>query len=171
MHALFGGLCLARPHSLSLSLSPRITRCLNACSSARPPLTRRSKVPVRVRVPRSRAALPSTLRWVGGRGERSRHGRRKRACGHVKLEAGTRQEVSPDIIWRIHSETLLRFVNRTRFTVIVLGEALGTSAALCTVCSHCVIALLRRGDGAIHFALQALQLYATLPIRLRPECI
>ena len=46
MHAPFGGLCLARPHSLSpsLSLSPRITRCLNACSSARPPLTRRSNI-------------------------------------------------------------------------------------------------------------------------------
>ena len=44
MHAPFGGLCLARPHSLSpsLSLSPRITRSLNACSSARPPLTHRS---------------------------------------------------------------------------------------------------------------------------------
>ena len=42
MHALFGGLCLARP--LSLSLSPRITRCLNACSSARPPLTHRSNI-------------------------------------------------------------------------------------------------------------------------------
>lgn len=33
-----------RPHSLSLSLSPRITRCLNACSSPRHPLTRRSNI-------------------------------------------------------------------------------------------------------------------------------
>ena len=31
--------------ALTLSLSPpRITRCLNACSSARPPLTRRSNI-------------------------------------------------------------------------------------------------------------------------------
>ena len=32
--------CVWPALTLSLSLSPRITRCLNACSSARPPLTR-----------------------------------------------------------------------------------------------------------------------------------
>ena len=42
------------------------------------------------------------------------------------------------------------------------GEALGTSAALCTVYSRCVTSpILRRGDRVIHFALQALQLHAT----------
>jgi hypothetical protein len=45
------------------------------------------------------------------------------------------------------------------------GEALGASAALCTVNSHCVTSpMLRRGDWVIHFynfALQALQLHAT----------
>ena len=34
--------CVWPDLTLSLSLSPRITRCLNACSSARHPLTRRS---------------------------------------------------------------------------------------------------------------------------------
>ena len=44
------------------------------------------------------------------------------------------------------------------------GEALGASAALCTVNSHCVTSpMLRRGDWVIHFALQALQLHATPP--------
>ena len=45
-HALFGGsvACVWPALTLSLSLSPRITRCLNACSSARPPLTRRSNI-------------------------------------------------------------------------------------------------------------------------------
>jgi hypothetical protein len=51
---------------------------------------------------------------------------------------------------------LLRFVNR-RFC----REALGVSATLYTVCSHCDIAGITRGDRVIHFALQALQLHAT----------
>jgi len=55
--------------------------------------------------------------------------------------------VSPDAIG---------FVNGFR------GEALGTSAALCTVCSHCDIAHITKGGyRVIHFALQALQLHAT----------
>jgi hypothetical protein len=44
MHACAVRWPVSGPPSLSFSLSPRITRCLNACSSARPPLTRRSKV-------------------------------------------------------------------------------------------------------------------------------
>ena len=36
--------CVWPALTLSLSLSPRITRCLNACSSARHPLTRRSNI-------------------------------------------------------------------------------------------------------------------------------
>ncbi len=39
-----GGTAFGRGCGLSLSLSPRITRCLNTCSSARPPLTRRSNI-------------------------------------------------------------------------------------------------------------------------------
>ena len=44
MHACAVRWPVSGPPSLSLSLSPRITRCLNACSSARPPLTRRSNI-------------------------------------------------------------------------------------------------------------------------------
>ena len=44
-HALFGGTVACVWPALTLSLSsPPDTRCLNACSSARPPLTRRSNI-------------------------------------------------------------------------------------------------------------------------------
>ena len=44
-HALFGGTVACVWPALTLSLSsPPGTRCLNACSSARPPLTRRSNI-------------------------------------------------------------------------------------------------------------------------------
>ena len=50
MHALFGGLCLARPHSLSLSLSPDyalLERLFERASPAHAPLEH----PVRARDP------------------------------------------------------------------------------------------------------------------------
>ena len=55
MHAPFGGLCLARPHSLSLSLSPDyalLERLFERASPAHAPL----ELPVRARDPRLRPA-------------------------------------------------------------------------------------------------------------------
>ena len=44
MHAPFGGLCLARPHSLSLSLSPDYALLERLFERASPALTRRSNI-------------------------------------------------------------------------------------------------------------------------------
>jgi hypothetical protein len=67
----------------------------------------------------------------------------------------------PDAL--ICTDLLLRFVPTLRFVNRFCGGgALGTSAALFTVCVHTVSSpYYEGGNWVIHFALQALQLYAT----------
>ena len=114
------------PESRSRRLGPALaTRCMRRLLFIAPGTVAGAPSP-----PSTGDAARACPRFVAGwgGGERSRRDRCRSAFGHVALEKGTRYYLTdPDC----HS----------RFC----GEALGTSAALCTVCSHRTIALYEGG--------------------------
>ena len=136
------------PESRSRRLGPALaTRCMRRLLFIAPGAV--AGAPSSPRTGDAARACPRFVAGWGG-GERSRRDRCRSAFGHVALEKGTRYYLTdPDC--------------HIRFC----GEALGTSAALCTVCSHRTIALYEGGLSTSPFRRCSFTPHP--PIRLRTQ--